>query len=64
MNKLLVNVDEVSITQQQANDIKNMIPGETMMFEKKGSNKITFKSHMYLICDDMIYVDVFRYELV
>ena len=36
MNKLLVNVDEVLMTQSQANDVKNMIPGETMMFEKKG----------------------------
>ena len=34
-NKLLVNVDEVSTTQSQASDIKNVVPGETMMFKKK-----------------------------
>ena len=60
MNKLLVNVDEVSMTQQQANDIKNMIPGETMMFEKKGLDKITLRSHMDLILtsnnDHCVYI--------
>ena len=45
MNKILVNVDEVSMTKAQANEVKGMITGETMMFEKKGLDKITLKNH-------------------
>ena len=46
MNKILVNVDEVSMTKAQANEVKGMITGDTMMFEKKGLDKITLKNHM------------------
>ena len=45
MNKLLVNVDEVSMTKAQADTVKGMITGETMLFEKKGLDKITLKNH-------------------
>ena len=46
MNKILVNVDEVSMTKAQANEVKGLITGETMIFEKKGLDKITLKNHM------------------
>ena len=45
-NKILVNVDEVSMTKAQANEVKGMITGETMIFEKKGLDKISLKNHM------------------
>ena len=46
MNKILVNVDEVSMTKAQANEVKGLITGETMIFEKKRWDKITLKNHM------------------
>ena len=46
MNKIMVNVDEVSMTKAQANEVKGMITGETMNFESKGLNKITLKNHI------------------
>ena len=46
MNNILVNVDEVSMTKAQANEVKGLITGETMIFEKKGLDKITLKNHM------------------
>ena len=45
-NKILVNVDEVSMTKAQANEVKGLITGETMIFEKKGLDKISLKNHM------------------
>ena len=62
MNKLLVNADEVSMTKSQANDIKNMIPGETMMFEMKGLNKFPLKSEIDFIItsneDNCVHIDM------
>ena len=49
MNKIMVNVDEVSMTKAQANEVKGMITGETMNFESKGLNKITLKNHIDFI---------------
>ena len=42
----MVNVDKVSMTKAQANEVKGMITGETMNFESKGLNKITLKNHI------------------
>lgn len=40
MNKLFVNVDEVSMTKAQANQVKGMITESRMDFEKKGLDKM------------------------
>ena len=46
MNKILGNVDEVLMTKAQANDVKGMITGDTLMLKKKGLDKITLRNHM------------------
>ena len=51
MNKLLVNVDEVSeytlytiaTAKAQADQVKGLMTGETKVFEKKGTGKICTK---------------------
>ena len=35
LNKILVSVDAVPMTKAQANEVKGMITGEPIMFEKK-----------------------------
>jgi len=42
----LGNVDEVLMTKAQANDVKGMITGDTLMLKKKGLDKITLRNHM------------------
>ena len=46
MNKILGNVDVVFMTKAQANDVKGMITGDTLMLKKKGLDKITLRNHM------------------
>ena len=43
MNKLLINVNEVSMTKAQANEVKSMITDKTISAEAKFLNKITVK---------------------
>ena len=43
MNKILVNVDEVSMTKAQANKVKKLRNNNV---PEKGLDKITFKNHM------------------
>ena len=46
MNKTLVNVDEVSMTKAQANVVKGLITGETIVFGNIGLDKIALHNHM------------------
>ena len=63
MNKILVLVDEVSMTKKDAEQVKGMITGETMNFEKKGLDKIVLKNHMDFIFtsnnDFCVYIDIY-----
>ena len=44
MNKLLINVNEVSMTKKEANEVKSMITDKTISAEAKFLNKITVKN--------------------
>ena len=62
MNKLLVMVDEVAMTRKDAEQVKGMITGEIMNFEKKGLDKIVLKNHMDFVFtsnnDFCVYIDI------
>ena len=62
MNKILVMVDEVAMTRKDAEQVKGMITGETMNFEKKGLDKIVLKNHMDFVFtsnnDFCVYIDI------
>ena len=44
MNELLINVNEVSMTKKEANEVKSMITDKTISAEAKFLNKITVKN--------------------
>ena len=57
MNKILVMVDEVSMSKKEAEQVKGMITGENMNFKKKGLDKIVLKNHMdFIFTSTMISV--------
>jgi len=62
MNKILVMVEEVSMSKKDAEQVKGMITGENMNFEKKGLDKIVLKNHMDFIFtsnnDFCVYIDI------
>ena len=62
MNKILVMVDEVAMTRKGAEQVKGMITGEMMNFEKKGLDKIVLKNHMDFVFtsnnDFCVYIDI------
>ena len=61
MNKLLVNVNEVSMTKAQANEVKSMITDKTISAEAKFLNKITVKNCLNFVLtsnnDYCVYLD-------
>ena len=63
MNKILGNVDEVFMTKAQANDVKGMITGDTLMLKKKGPDKITLRNHMDFVFtsnnDFCVIIDIY-----